>query len=160
MFQYRHELKRHFISIGIPAVGLAVASLFAYPAICSSIGIEKQRSLSFAARSLTLALATPAISNLDGDLNLTAILCITSGIIGVLIGERILKLLKIPEDDYVTRGVSLGANSAAITTAHLLETDPRAAALSSLAMVLFGTSVVALTAVPAVVRIVWGLVGS
>lgn len=44
-------------------------------------------------------------------------------------------------------------NSAAITTAHLLTTDPRAAALSSLAMVLFGTSMVVLTAVPAVVQI-------
>lgn len=44
-------------------------------------------------------------------------------------------------------------NSAAITTAHLLTIDPRAAALSSLTMVLFGTSMVVLTAVPAVVQI-------
>lgn len=35
-------------------------------------------------------------------------------------------------DDYVTRGVSLGINASAISTAQLLTTDPRAAALSSL----------------------------
>lgn len=35
-------------------------------------------------------------------------------------------------DDYVTRGVSLGTNASAISTAQLLTTDPRAAALSSL----------------------------
>jgi hypothetical protein len=35
-------------------------------------------------------------------------------------------------DDYVTRGVTLGINASAISTAQLLTTDPRAAALSSL----------------------------
>lgn len=58
-------------------------------------------------------------------------------------GQEILKLLRIPAgkkryldeltiDDYVTRGVSLGTNASAISTAQLLTTDPRAAALSSL----------------------------
>lgn len=44
-------------------------------------------------------------------------------------------------DDYVTRGVALGGNSSAIATALLLVSDPRAAALSSLSMSLFGTVV-------------------
>ena len=64
-----------------------------------------------------------------------------------------------PPDDYVTRGVALGGNSSAIATALLLGSDPRAAALSSLSMGLFGTAMVALTSVPPVVRIVSGLVG-
>ena len=71
------------------------------------------------------------------------VLAILSGIIGVLVGGYILKILQIPPgkvlpemrliaDDYVTRGVSLGINASAISTAQLLSTDPRAAALSSL----------------------------
>lgn len=68
-----------------------------------------------------------------------------------------LKWLRIPEDDYVTRGVTLGANSSAIATALLLVSDPRAAALSSLSMGLFGTVMVALTSVPAVVQAVGAL---
>ena len=102
-----------------------------------------------------------------------------SGILGVLLGPTILKWLKIPEgrnpihkendlpqidflleiDDYVTRGVSLGGNSSAIATALLIVSDPRAAALSSLSMSLFGTVMVALTSIPPVVRIVQGLAG-
>lgn len=62
-------------------------------------------------------------------------------------------------DDYVTRGVALGGNSSAIATALLLVSDPRAAALSSLSMSLFGTVMVALTSVPPIVRVVMGLVG-
>lgn len=70
------------------------------------------------------------------------VLAILSGIIGVLVGGYILKILQIPPgslsqirligDDYVTRGVTLGINASAISTAQLLTTDPRAAALSSL----------------------------
>ena len=55
--------------------------------------------------------------------------------------------------------MALGGNSSAIATALLLVSDPRAAALSSLSMGLFGTVMVALTSVPPVVRIVEGLVG-
>jgi putative effector of murein hydrolase len=75
------------------------------------------------------------------------VLAISSGIIGVLVGGYILKILQIPPgslsqirliaDDYVTRGVTLGINASAISTAQLLTTDPRAAALSSLSFAYF-----------------------
>jgi putative effector of murein hydrolase len=97
MFQYRKELKQHFFAIVIPNVVISIGSLFGYPALCYTIGISSQRSLAFAARSLTLALATPAVSNIQGDLNTVAALCIMSGILGVLIGPRILQWLRIPE---------------------------------------------------------------
>ncbi|KAK5146489.1 hypothetical protein LTR04_001038 [Oleoguttula sp. CCFEE 6159] len=158
MFQYRHELRRHFLPIIIPNVAISVASLFAYPALCAALGISPPRALSFASRSLTLALATPATANLGGDLNLVAVLCIMSGIMGVLVGPWALDLLKIPEDDYITRGVTLGSNSSAVATALLLASDPRAAAFSSLSMSLFGTVMVALTSVPPLVALVAALV--
>lgn len=61
-------------------------------------------------------------------------------------------------DDYVTRGVTLGLNASAISTAQLLTTDPRAAALSSLSFAylpakatanvsVFGALMVVLTAI-------------
>lgn len=159
MFQYRNELKRHFPSIILPNILIATASLFGYPALCHAIGISPARSLSFASRSLTLALATPATQNLGGDLQLVAVLCIMSGVMGVLIGPALLKLMRIPEDDYVTRGVTLGGNSSAIATALLLVSDPRAAALSSLSMSLFGAVMVAFTSVPVIAKIVGGIAG-
>jgi putative effector of murein hydrolase len=55
-------------------------------------------------------------------------------------------------DDYVTRGVTLGGNSSAIATAVLLVSDPRAAALSSLSMSLFGIITLALTSIPVIVK--------
>ncbi|KAL9101038.1 MAG: hypothetical protein Q9163_003653 [Psora crenata] len=134
MYNYRLELRRHFPSIILPNIVLAIASLFGYPALCNALTISPARSLSFASRSLTLALATPATQNLGGDLQLVAVLCIMSGVMGVLLGPTLLSWMKVPESDYITRGVAMGANGSAIATAVLLGRDPRAAALSSLSM--------------------------
>ena len=68
-------------------------------------------------------------------------------------------LMSNSPDDYVTRGVTLGVNSSAIATALLLVSDPRAAALASVSMTLFGTVAVGLTSVPAIVKAVGGLAG-
>jgi putative effector of murein hydrolase len=106
MFSYRMELKRHFFAIVIPNVTISIGSLFGYPALCYAIGISSTRSLAFAGRSLTLALATPAVKNLGGDANTVAALAIMSGILGALIGSRVLDWLKIPEGQFpsVNRG--------------------------------------------------------
>lgn len=159
MFQYRRELRTHFASIVAPNVAISVASLLGYPPLCRAIGISATRSLSFASRSLTLALAVPATTNLGGDANTVAAIAIVSGILGVILGARILRWLRVPEDDYVTRGVTLGVNSSAIATALLLRTDPRAAALSSLSMSLFGTVTVLFTSIPVMATFVRSLVG-
>lgn len=100
MYNYRGELKRHFFAIVIPNVAISIGSLFGYPALCYAIGISSQRSLAFAGRSLTLALATPAVRNLGGDVSTVAALAIMSGIMGVLIGSRMLQWLRIPEGEF------------------------------------------------------------
>ena len=99
-FQHRRELRQHLTPLLVPCVLVSVASLLAYPPLCGLvIGIDPRRSLAFASRSLTLALATPATENLGGDANTAAALAIVSGILGVLCGQRILALLKIPEGE-------------------------------------------------------------
>lgn len=97
MFSYRQELKRHFFAIVIPNVAVSIGSLFGYPVVCYAIGISAKRSLAFAARSLTLALATPAVENLGGDKNTVAALAIMSGIVGALVGPQMLDWMGIPE---------------------------------------------------------------
>ncbi|KAK1996832.1 hypothetical protein LX36DRAFT_722346 [Colletotrichum falcatum] len=157
MYQYRGELRRNLTAVVLPNAVMAAGCLFSYPRVCRAVGIGAGRSLAFASRSLTLALALPATENLGGDVNAVAAVAIMSGIAGVLFGQRMLAWLRIPEDDYITRGVTLGANSSAIATALLLRTDPRAAALSSLSMSLFGTITVLFTSIPPIADVVKSL---
>ncbi|KAK9249334.1 LrgB-like family-domain-containing protein [Lipomyces tetrasporus] len=108
MYRYRGDLKKHFIVIIIPNVVVGLVTFFAYPPLCYAIGISAERSLSFIGRSVTLALALPVVQSLGGSQSLVAVTAILSGIIGVLIGSYILAGLKIREDDYLTRGITLG----------------------------------------------------
>ncbi|RYO77310.1 hypothetical protein DL766_003398 [Monosporascus sp. MC13-8B] len=78
-----------------------------------------------------------------------------SGTLSVLVGRRVLASLRVPEDDYVT---TLDAYSSATATPLLPRTDPRAAALLSLSMALFGTGTVLFTSVPPPSSGVWSLV--
>jgi len=61
------------VAIVLPNVALSIGSLFGYPALCYAIGVSSTRSIAFSARSLTLALATPAVKNLGGDLNTVSV---------------------------------------------------------------------------------------
>lgn len=101
MYQYRRELVEHFAAIIVPNVVLSVGSLYAYPSVCVAVGISAPRALAFASRSLTLALAIPATANLGGDERTVAAVAIMSGIVGALVGGRVLGWLRIPEGEWL-----------------------------------------------------------
>ncbi|KAG8162334.1 hypothetical protein KVR01_008099 [Diaporthe batatas] len=106
MYQYRRELVSHGAAIAVPSVVLSAASLYAYPAACAAVGgISPPRALAFASRSLTLALAIPATANLGGDERTVAAVAIMSGVVGALVGGRVLGWLGIPEGDQGAAGL-------------------------------------------------------
>jgi putative effector of murein hydrolase len=100
MYQYRRELVEHFTAIIVPNVVLSVGSLYAYPSVCVAVGISPARGLAFASRSLTLALAIPATANLGGDERTVAAVAIMSGVVGALVGGRVLRWLRILEGEW------------------------------------------------------------
>ncbi|SCV01705.1 LAMI_0G13212g1_1 [Lachancea mirantina] len=158
MYTYRHDLRKHCLSMLPPIFLLCAASLILYPLICYHIGISKEMAIGFTGRSITLALGTPTIENLNGSVTIMAVTTVVSGIVGVLTGGSLLDLMRIPESDYVTRGLTLGCNCGAIATAYLLGVDRRAAAISTLSFVLFGAFMVILSAVDKIKIFVQSLV--
>lgn len=148
MYTYRMDLKHHFFALLPPILLMSFGCFFVYPPLCYHLGISPARSIGFAGRSITLALGTPFVAALDGSQPLMAVTTVVSGIIGALSCQFVFgKVLRIRDDDYVTRGITLGVNCGAIATAHLLTIDPRAAAMSSLSFVLFGTIMVILASI-------------
>lgn len=107
--------------------------------------------MALAARSMTLALATPMVERLGGDIQLTAVFCVTTGVMGVVVGPGVLRLLGVGEKEYLVRGVAMGGNASAVGTAWLLgRGEVRAAAVGSVVMVGLGVVVIAASAVGAV----------
>lgn len=161
MYTYRNDLKRHFLALLPPILLMSFGCFFIYPPVCYKLGISSQRSLGFAGRSVTLALGTPFVQALDGSVPLMAVTTVVSGIVGALTGQFVFgkKVLRLRDDDYVTRGITLGVNCGAIATAHLLTIDPRAAAMSSLSFVLFGTIMVIMASITPLANLVKGWAG-
>uniref|UniRef100_A0A060T9U2 ARAD1B02156p n=1 Tax=Blastobotrys adeninivorans TaxID=409370 RepID=A0A060T9U2_BLAAD len=156
MYNYRTDLKRHFFQLVIPSLVAGLASFLIYPPVAYACGIESTRALAFMARSVTLALAMPITAAVGGSSTLISVMAILSGVFGVLFGQTFLgrRWLRVREDDYVTRGISMGICSSAVASAHLLTIDPRAAALSSLSFFLYGVIMIILAAIPPLVTIV------
>ncbi|ODV82308.1 uncharacterized protein CANTADRAFT_4319 [Suhomyces tanzawaensis NRRL Y-17324] len=159
MFTHRKDFVKNFWVLMPPILVSIALTFFIYPIVCYNIGIAPERSIGFIGRSVTLALGTPLINNLEGSVSLMAVCTILSGICGVLIGDHFFALLRVSKNDYVTRGVSLGINCGAIATAHLLNTDPRAASMSSLSFSLFGTVMIILASIGAIRDEIRSLVG-
>ncbi|KAI5952597.1 hypothetical protein KGF54_003464 [Candida jiufengensis] len=149
---YTH--RRDFIKnspILIPTLLVSVAlTFFVYPLVGKGIHLAPPYSIGFIGRSVTLALGTPLMQMLGGSIPLMSVSTILSGIIGVLLNEPIFKLLRVSQNDYLTRGATLGINGGAISTAHLLTVDPRAASISSLSFCIFGAIMIIMAAVGAV----------
>ncbi|EGV66547.1 hypothetical protein CANTEDRAFT_112265 [Yamadazyma tenuis ATCC 10573] len=158
MFTHRRDFIKNFW-IMIPILMSIALTFLLYPLICYNIGINPQRSIGFIGRSVTLALGNPLINALEGSISLMAVCTILSGICGVLIGDSLFKFLRVKPGDYVTRGVSLGINCGAIATAHLLDSDPRAASMSSLSFAIFGTVMIVFSSIGEIRNFVHAMVG-
>lgn len=159
MFTHRKDFLNNFWLLIPPLLISMSLTFFCYPIICYNIGISSGRALGFIGRLVTLALGTPLINSLGGSVSLMAVCTILSGICGVLVGDFFFKILRIPSNDFVTRGVTLGINCGAIATAHLLNLDPRAASMSSLSFSLFGTIMIILASIGAVRDLLQSWVG-
>ncbi|KZT54794.1 hypothetical protein CALCODRAFT_438054, partial [Calocera cornea HHB12733] len=160
MYRYRGELKRHAFEMFSTTIPLAVLSMFIYPLVGRAIQLSPSRGLAFAARSVTTPMAIPMEATLQGDPGLTVVLCILTGVLGAMAGPTLLRWLRVRDDDFITIGIVLGCTASAISTAALLGSNPRAAAISSLAFVLYGVACIVLSAIPPVVRMALCLGGN
>jgi len=115
--------------------GLVAGSL---TAAVSAVGIawlfgaSKQTLLSLAPKSVTAPVAMGIAEKLGGLPSLTAILVISTGILGAVLGPVVLDLLRVR--DQATRGFALGVTSHGIGTARAFQESEQAGAFSGLAM--------------------------
>ncbi len=110
-------------SITAAVTGVAIAWLF---------GASPDTLVSIAPKSATAPVAMGITEQLGGFPSLTAVLVITTGILGAVLGPYLLDLLRIR--DWPSRGLAIGTASHGIGTARALQVNEVAGALSGLAM--------------------------
>ncbi len=132
-------LYRHFETVrrsaGAILVSLVTGSLTASASavgIAWVLGATPQSLLSLAPKSATAPVAMGITEQLGGLPSLTAVLVITTGILGAMIGPPLLSLLRIR--DARARGLAIGTTSHGIGTARAIQESEVAGAFSGLAM--------------------------
>ncbi|KAK9765612.1 hypothetical protein K7432_005910 [Basidiobolus ranarum] len=154
MFKFRKEIREYMFEMLLVIPILSVMTIFLYPIICRAIGISIEHSLAFAGRSITTPLAISLITTIGGDVTLGVILVVLTGISGALVGNWILSMMRVHDDDYLTIGVSMGCNSHAIAT----DVNPAASAIASASFVLYGSFSVIVSAIPAIISAIRSLI--
>lgn len=72
---------------------------------------------------------------------ITVVVIIITGVLGNILAEKVLKLLKIKEP--IAKGIAIGSSSHAVGTAKAMEMGPVEGAMSSLSIVVSGILTVA-----------------
>ncbi|OOZ42630.1 LrgB family protein [Solemya elarraichensis gill symbiont] len=102
--------------------------------IAELLGATTETALSFAPKSVTAPVAMGIAEAIGGLPSLTAILVVTTGVIGAIIGTRLFDLIGCNDDS--VKGVAMGVTSHGIGTARAFQVSSEMGAFSGLAMAL------------------------
>ena len=104
--------------------------------VASTLGATKEVIISLAPKSVTTPIAMEITAQMGGIPSLTAAVVVITGILGAMLGYKILQLgfVKNP----VAQGISMGTAAHAVGTSASLEISARYGAFSSLGLILNG----------------------
>jgi predicted murein hydrolase (TIGR00659 family) len=124
----------------VPLAGALLAGSLA--AVVSAVGIgwllgaSRETLLSMAPKSVTTPIAMGIAEKLGGLPSLTAVLVVTTGILGAVLARGTLNLLRI--EDHAVRGFAVGVAAHGIGTARAFQVSETMGAFAGLAMGLNG----------------------
>lgn len=149
-----HAALREVRRAALPIIaGLVAGSLTAIVTalgIASALGVEGPVWLSLAPKSATAPVAMGVAEGIGGSPTLTAVLVITTGIIGAVVATPLLNLLGIR--DWRARGLAVGVAAHGIGTARAFQVHPRAGTFAGLGM---GLNAVLTALLVPLVLLVW-----
>ncbi len=134
LYRQRERLR----NLVLPIVAALLASIVAAASSAVGLGLllgaDAQTLISLAPKSVTAPVAMGISEKLGGLPSLTAVLVVSTGILGAVLGTGLFRLLGIRDDPI--KGFALGATSHGIGTARAFQVSPVMGAFAGLAMAL------------------------
>lgn len=112
-------------------IGSLTAALSAV-GVAALLGASRETMMSLAPKSVTTPIAMGIAETLGGLPSLTAVLVITTGILGAVSARFVYQALRI--EDHAVRGFAIGLTSHGIGTARAFQVSEQAGAFAALAM--------------------------
>ncbi len=152
MFANIRTVRRNLVPMVAALIAGAVTAIVSTIAIAAASGAPQKVLVALAPKSVTAAIAMGISEGLGGEPALTAVLVITTGILGAVMMTPLMNLLRIR--DQAARGFAVGLASHGIGTAQAFTVDPVAGTFAGIAMGL--NAVASAFLVPAVFRLMAG----
>lgn len=129
-------LKRNLVPLGGALLAGSVVAAVSAVGIGWLLGASRETLLSLAPKSATAPIAMGVAEKLGGLPSLTAVLVVTTGILGAVLARGTLNLLRI--EDHAVRGFAVGVAAHGIGTARAFQVSEKMGAFAGLAMGLNG----------------------
>ncbi|MCB1545708.1 MAG: LrgB family protein, partial [Rhodoblastus sp.] len=136
LVRHRALVRANLLPMAAALIVGAVVACASAVAIAAAFGAPRQVLVSLAPKSVTAGIAMAVSENLGGVPALTAVLVITTGILGAVIVTPLMNALRIR--DYAARGFAVGLASHGIGTARAFVVDEVAGTFAGIAMGLNG----------------------
>ena len=136
------RLKAMFVPLAVSLVAGSLTAIVSAVGIAWALGASRETMLSLAPKSVITPIAMGIAEKLGGLPSLTAVLVVSTGVIGAVSAKYVLDGLRVA--DHAVRGFSVGVAAHGIGTARAFQVSEEAGAFAGLAMGLNGLVTAAL----------------
>jgi predicted murein hydrolase (TIGR00659 family) len=134
LYRQISKLRKVFFPLVTATLAGIISGSISAVYIADFLGATTETALSLAPKSVTAPVAMGIADAIGGLPSLTAILVVTTGVIGAIIGTRLFDLIGCNDDS--VKGVAMGVTSHGIGTARAFQVSSEMGAFSGLAMAL------------------------
>lgn len=136
LYQQLEQLKHNYKAVVSGIAAGSLASMVCVLLMAIALGFTHQEYVTFLPKSITTAIGYGVSEELGGIVPITVICIIITGVIGNVLAEQFLKLIRVHEP--IARGIAIGTSSHAIGTVKAMEMGEIEGAMSGLSIVVAG----------------------
>lgn len=139
------HLKRNYHAVTLGIVAGVLSSMLSILGMVLLLGMDHQAYVTLLPKSITTAIGMSVSEELGGNVPVTILVIVITGITGNIFAEKFLRLIKVKEP--IAKGIAIGSASHVIGTSKAMEMGQTEGAMSSLAIVTNGVLTVIMASV-------------
>lgn len=136
LYQQVELLRRNARAVMLGIAAGVLASLCSVLLLAVVFSFDHTAYVTFLPKSITTAIGIGVAEELGGNVSVSVVVIIITGVLGNIFAEKFLQLLRIHEP--IARGIAIGCSSHALGTARAMEMGTIEGAMSSLSIVVCG----------------------
>ena len=136
LYEQIEHLKRNYHAVTLGITTGVLGSMLSILGMVLLLGMDHQAYVTLLPKSITTAIGMGVSEELGGNVPVTILVIVITGITGNIFAEKFLRLIKVKEP--IAKGIAIGSASHVIGTSKAMEMGQTEGAMSSLAIVTSG----------------------